>query len=153
MYFRRLMNKAFIPALNAKPKDGRRVMNIKFMAKYYDSSSEDDVLTVGFADSEADPQHFLLLQRAEEPDEQDEELGQDTYYIEIGDPGIAGYGGIDDVLITADKLVFKCSNSTQWCKTIKVIEIEITTQLGSINDIESSLRGIFIDKLTTISRS
>lgn len=127
-------------------------MDIKFSAKYYDSSSEDDVLTVGFSDSEDDPQHFLILQRAEESDEQDEELGQDTYYVEIGDPGMAGYGGIDDVLIATDKLVFKCSNSTKWCKTIETIEIEITPQLGSIDDIENSLREIFIDKPTTITR-
>ncbi|GKW16654.1 hypothetical protein PEC301937_26030 [Pectobacterium carotovorum subsp. carotovorum] len=49
-------------------------MNVIFPAAYYDASSEEGVLTVGFADSADDPQHFLILQRAEEPDEQDEEL-------------------------------------------------------------------------------
>ncbi|MBU6956902.1 hypothetical protein KRR23_03975 [Pseudomonas sp. CVAP len=128
-------------------------MNIQFSATYYDSSSEDDVLTFGLADSLDDPKHFLILQRTEEVYEQDVELGQDTYYVEIGEPGMAGYGGVDDVLIAADKLVFNFSNATPWCNTIKTIGIEITPQLGSIDDIESSLREIFIETSTTITRS
>lgn len=128
-------------------------MNIQFSAKYYDSSAEDDVLTVGLADSEDDPKHFLILQRAEDVDEQDVELGQDTYYVEIGEPGMAGYGGIYDVLVAADKLIFNFSSATKWCKTIKTIEIKIAPQLGSIDDMEKSLREIFIDTPTTISRS
>ncbi|MEI7077453.1 Imm10 family immunity protein [Pectobacterium versatile] len=128
-------------------------MSVRFPAAYYDSSSEEGVLTVGFADSEDDPQHFLILQRAEEPDEQDEELGQDTYYVEIGNPGVAGYGGIDAVLIATNKIIFTCSGTTSWCKEIETIEIEISPQLGAINEIEASLREIFIDTPTHVSRS
>lgn len=82
-------------------------MSVKFSAAYYDASAEEAVLTVGFADNADNPQHFLILQRAEEPDEQDKELGQDTYYVEIGNPGMAGYGGIDDVLVTTDKIILR----------------------------------------------
>lgn len=128
-------------------------MSVKFPATYYHSSSEEDVLTVGFADSENDPQSFLILQRAEEPDEQDEELGQDTYYVEIGDPGMAGYGGIDDVSITEEKIIFTYSGTTNWCKRIKTLEIGISPQLAAIDDIEASLRQIFIDTPTNVSRS
>lgn len=127
-------------------------MNVKFPATYYDSSSEEDVLTVGFADSENDPQSFLILQRAIEPDEQDKELGQDTYYVEIGDPGMAGYGGIDDVAITEEKIIFTYSGTTNWCKRIKTFEIDISPQLAAIDDIEASLREIFIDTPTNVSR-
>ncbi|MFJ5509862.1 Imm10 family immunity protein [Pectobacterium jejuense] len=128
-------------------------MNVKFPATYYDSSSEEAVLTVGFANSANDPQSFLILQRAEEPDEQDEELGQDTYYVEIGDPGMAGYGGIDDVSITEEKIIFTYSGTTNWCKRIKTLEIGISPQLAAIDDIEASLRQIFIDTPTNVSRS
>ena len=128
-------------------------MKIQFAAKYYDSSSEDDVLTVGFVDSEDDPTHFLILQRAEDVEEQDVELGQDTYYVEIGEPGLAGYGGIDAVSIAADKLIFTFSSTTKWWKPIESIEVEISPHLGSIDDIEESLREIFIDTQTIISRS
>ncbi|WEF12588.1 Imm10 family immunity protein [Pectobacterium actinidiae] len=128
-------------------------MNVIFPAAYYDASSEEGVLTVGFADSADDPQHFLILQRAEEPDEQDEELGQDTYYAEIGNPGVAGYGGIDAVLVTANNIIFTCSSTTNWCQKIKTIEIEIEPKLGSLDDIEASLQEIFIDTPTYISRS
>ncbi|MBN3082142.1 hypothetical protein H4F49_16025 [Pectobacterium polaris] len=128
-------------------------MSVKFPATYYHSSSEEGVLTVGFADSENDPQSFLILQRAEEPDEQDEELGQDTYYVEIGDPGMAGYGGIDDVSITESKIIFTYSDTTGWCKTIKTLEIGISPQLAAIDDIEASLREIFTGTPTNLSRS
>ncbi|MEQ9884564.1 Imm10 family immunity protein [Pectobacterium brasiliense] len=128
-------------------------MNVQFSAAYYDSSTEEAVLTVGFADNEDDPQHFLILQRAEAPDEQDEALDQDTYYVEIGDPGMAGYGGIDDVLVVTNKIIFTCSSTTSWCEMIKTIEIEITPELGSVDAIEASLRQIFIDTPTNVSRS
>ncbi|MCU1795932.1 hypothetical protein CUU45_01320 [Pectobacterium polaris] len=127
-------------------------MSVKFPATYYHSSSEEDVLTVGFADSENDPQSFLILQRAEDPDEQDEELGQDTYYVEIGDPGMAGYGGIDDVSITEEKIIFTYSATTNWCKKIKTLEIDISPQLAAIDDIEVSLREIFTGTPTNLSR-
>ncbi|MDG0799765.1 Imm10 family immunity protein [Pectobacterium polaris] len=127
-------------------------MSVKFPATYYHSSSEEDVLTVGFADSENDPQSFLILQRAEDPDEQDEELGQDTYYVEIGDPGMAGYGGIDDVSITEEKIIFTYSDTTNWCKKIKTLEINISPQLAAIDDIEVSLREIFTGTPTNLSR-
>ncbi|MBS4431121.1 hypothetical protein E2566_02690 [Pectobacterium punjabense] len=128
-------------------------MSVKFSAAYYDASAEEAVLTVGFADNADNPQHFLILQRAEEPDEQDKELGQDTYYVEIGNPGMAGYGGIDDVLVTTDKIIFTCSSATNWCKTIKTVEIGLTPKLGTIDDIDASLRQIFIDTPTKFSRS
>ncbi|GKW04058.1 Imm10 family immunity protein [Pectobacterium carotovorum] len=128
-------------------------MSVRFPAAYYNASSEEGILTVGFADNEDDPQHFLILQRAEEPDEQDEELGQDTYYVEIGNPGVAGYGGIDAVLVTTNKIIFTCSGTTSWRKEIETIEIEISPQLGAIDNIESSLRKIFINTPTRVSRS
>ncbi|AOR63699.1 Imm10 family immunity protein [Pectobacterium wasabiae] len=128
-------------------------MSVKFSAAYYDSSTDEAVLTVGFADNEDNPQHFLILQRAEEPDEQDEELGQDTYYVEIGNPGMAGYGGIDDVLVATNKIIFTCSNTTNWCKTIKTIEIGLTPELGTIDEIDASLRQIFTETPTNVSRS
>ena len=37
---------------------------------------------VGFADKEHDTKHYLMLQRSFEEDEQDEELGMDTCYVE-----------------------------------------------------------------------
>ncbi|UYA58774.1 Imm10 family immunity protein [Pectobacterium colocasium] len=128
-------------------------MNVIFPATYYDSSSEESVSTIGFADSADDPQHFLILQRAEEPDEQDEELGQDTYYVEIGNPNVAGYGGIDAVLVTTNNIIFTCSSTTNWCQKIKTIEIGIEPQLGTPGEIEASLREIFIDTSTRVSRS
>ncbi|MFJ4145898.1 Imm10 family immunity protein [Pseudomonas sp. NPDC089734] len=128
-------------------------MNIKFSANYYDSSLEDGVLTVGFADNEDEPQDFLILQRAEEADDQDEELDQDTYYIEIGGAGLAGYGGVEEVVISEDKLVFSfLGGGGSWCEAVKVVEVVITSILNGRDEIESAFLAIFVGTPTKVSR-
>jgi hypothetical protein len=51
---------------------------------------------VGFADGEHGTQHYLMLQRSfeEDEDEQDEELGMDTYHVEWCGQQNSRYGGI-----------------------------------------------------------
>lgn len=128
-------------------------MMIKFSAKYFDSSSEDEVLTVGLADSNEDPQGFLIFQRAEEVDEQDEELDQDTYYVEVGNPSLAGYGGVEEVRINKHNLIFIFSSSVDWCESIKTIEVQLDSQSISVDSVESSLKNIFAGEGTKITRS
>lgn len=118
-------------------------MNIEFSATCYSAYTEDDVFTVGFADREDDPRHYLILQRAEEPDEQDVALGHDVCYVEIGEPGLAGYGGIDEVLIGTDTLVFTFGQRTPWCEGLRTVEIGISPALGPLEGIEASLRAVF----------
>lgn len=127
-------------------------MTIKFSATYFDSSSEDDVLTVGLSDSKDAPQNFLIFQRAEEVDEQDEELDQDTYYVEVGNPGLAGYGGVEEVIIRKDNIAFVFSGSVSWCKSIKTIEVHVGSHLVSVDAVEKSLRDIFDGEATKITR-
>jgi hypothetical protein len=50
---------------------------------------------VGFADAEFDTQLYLMLQRSFEDEQQDIQLGHDTYHVEWCDQGRSGYGGID----------------------------------------------------------
>lgn len=45
---------------------------------------------------------YLLLQVADEYDEQDRALEMDTYYTELSGQGAAGYGGIDRVEVRED---------------------------------------------------
>lgn len=51
---------------------------------------------VGFADDKLDTQQYLMLQRAfeDDVDEQEVELGHDTYYLEWRDQSNSLYGGI-----------------------------------------------------------
>lgn len=123
-------------------------MNIQFAATCYSASSEDDVRVVGFAEREDAPQQFLILQRADEADEQDEALGHDTYHVELGEPAVSGYGGLDEVLIAADKLVLRFSKETPWCAPVSVVEIAISPALVSVDAVAAALGAIFIDRAT-----
>lgn len=127
-------------------------MNISFTATYFNTVSEDEVLTVGFADDESDPLHFLLLQAAADYDEQDKALGLDTYDVQIGEPGLTGYGGIDTVLIAPDKLVFCFAENIPWCKEIRRLDIFISPDIAKLDDIENALRAVLARSQTVISR-
>ena len=128
-------------------------MHISFTATFFTAASEDDVLTVGFADDEYDPHHFLLLQAAADYDEQDEALGLDTYDVQIGEPELAGYGGVDTVLIAPDKMVFCFSENTPWCKDMRRLDITMSPDMASLDDIENALRAVFAGSPTVISRA
>jgi hypothetical protein len=129
-------------------------MTLDFPAKVYVASFEDEVLTVAFADSEdADPDRFLILQRGTTDDEQDVELGMDTYYAEIGGPCLAGYGGIDAVQISADEIVLTFSTTTPWCRDIGRLRIALQPALGTLDDIEQSLQTVFAERPTALSRA
>ncbi|CAB5724091.1 Uncharacterised protein [Delftia tsuruhatensis] len=66
---------------------------------------------VGFADKEHGTNHYLLLQRsfAEDEDDQDEELGMDTYHVEWCGQQNACYGGIARLVLGRDgaQITFK----------------------------------------------
>ena len=128
-------------------------MDIKFSATYFEASSEDDVLTVALADDAQEPEDFLILQRATEVDEQDAELDQDTYHVEIGNPGLAGYGGVDEVFIANDRLIFVFLDAVAWCKSIKTIEVRLSSQSENAGDLADLLGEVFAGQSTRISRS
>ncbi|MBU9170877.1 MULTISPECIES: Imm10 family immunity protein [Burkholderia] len=44
-----------------------------------------------FGAGSAKPEDYVLLHRTIEVDQQDRELGQDTYYLEVCTDGVAGY--------------------------------------------------------------
>ncbi|AVD89305.1 MULTISPECIES: Imm10 family immunity protein [Pseudomonas] len=118
-------------------------MDKKFSANTFHADHEYDVLTVGLADDSEDPVDFIILQRSDEVDEQDQELGLDTYYVEIGNPGVAGYGGVDRVEIFSDRIIFNFVGSCDWVKPIKAIEVNTSGVSEDVNDIYSALSKIF----------
>ncbi|WP_347902933.1 Imm10 family immunity protein [Pseudomonas purpurea] len=128
-------------------------MQLEFCARYFESSEEDDVLIVGFADStEDDPQQYLVLQRSCEHDEQDEALGQDTYHVEIASPALSGYGGIEDVCVRPDRITFTMAASTPWCVGFHTIEIALAADLQRNEAIGQALQALFLDTPTRFSR-
>ena len=70
-------------------------MKYEFDANEISYTFENGIHILGIADAKDEPQDFIILQRETEYTEQDKELGQDTYYIEICADGVAGYGGIN----------------------------------------------------------
>ena len=59
---------------------------------------------VGFADDATHPHHYLMLQRAfeDDVDDQDVELGHDTYHVEWCDQSCSLYGGIAHFVLHRD---------------------------------------------------
>lgn len=74
---------------------------IHFLARAVGIDWLDDILAIVFADDPEEPSEYLELQRSfEEPDEQDQALGMDTYCLSTS-AGATTYGGITSFVIRA----------------------------------------------------
>lgn len=65
----------------------------------------EDFWLVGFADERYDTNQYLTLQRSYEDDEQDIELGMDTYYVERAAQGRSCYGGIEQFELQRNQVI------------------------------------------------
>ncbi len=80
-------------------------MNIAFHANAVAVVEPDDeFFLVGFADEKFETQQYLMLQRAfeDDVDDQDIELGMDTYHLEWRDQLYSLYGGIERFVLHRD---------------------------------------------------
>ncbi|WP_249897581.1 Imm10 family immunity protein [Paenibacillus sp. PK3_47] len=68
------------------------VLNAGFL--YAGADEETDVLLIGFADDEFDPQEYILLQKTLDPGEEDAESGFDKIHISYNNEAQSMYGGI-----------------------------------------------------------
>nr|BFD41431.1 hypothetical protein FFPRI1PSEUD_29300 [Pseudomonas sp. FFPRI_1] len=118
-------------------------MKLMFDAVTYSAYTEDEVSILGLADDPAEPGQYLLLQRAQECDEQDRALGMDTYYVELGGQGLAGYGGIDRVQLAPGHLTLQFSQALAWCQGLSSLEVRWRSGLASLEQLEAALQGIF----------
>lgn len=82
-------------------------MEIRFTANdiIYQISDENSFL-IGFADDSNDPNEYIIAEKAFEFDEQDIELGMDTYYFEYADQSNSGYGLCDKVILRRNEICF-----------------------------------------------
>ncbi|KTC37327.1 MAG: Imm10 family immunity protein [Pseudomonas sp.] len=127
-------------------------MNMQFDATTYNAFVEDEVRILGLADDPAQPGQYLLLQRAEHFDEQDEALGMATYHVELGGQGVSGYGGIEQVLLAPGQLTLHFSQAVAWCRSLPSLEIRWETGLLVPDELEAALTGIFSETSTVIQR-
>jgi hypothetical protein len=114
-------------------------MSLKFHANTYSAYTEDDVQILGFADDGQQPEHYLLLQRAECFDEQDRQLGMDTYYVELGGQGVAGYGGIEQLQLAPGRLTLRFSSTLDWCRGLPSLDISWDAGLASVEEVRAAL--------------
>ena len=83
-----------------------RVSTFEFEAECVTGKHPDDKChLVGFADKSQSTRYYLMLQRALGHDEQDVQLGMDTYHAEWCDQRNSWYGGIKQFMLTPNQAV------------------------------------------------
>lgn len=66
--------------------------------------NEYDILIVGFYNP--DEEHYLMIQHQDEYDEDDADLGMNTYHIERDDQSYGNYGGVEKVILQSNQIQF-----------------------------------------------
>lgn len=125
-------------------------MTVEWPASFFSATLEDDVWLVAFADAADEPEHYLVLQRSTECDEQDAALGQDTYHLEISSPALSGYGGVAQVRIEQNRIIFSMDSSVTWCMGLDQLVLLLAPELQDDPAIEQALREVFVEQLTPI---
>jgi len=122
-------------------------MHFTFHANVVSTEHPDgECFLVGFADENFSTEKYLLLQRAFSHDDQDVELGQDTYHVELCSQEQSGYGGISRFELHRDRIELdflpevsaELPDITGVTATFAIAEQEFSS-------LEHSLRAIFRD--------
>ena len=119
-------------------------MDINFIANdiVYEVTEYNSYL-IGFADNKNELKEYVIVERALEFDEQDIELGMDSYYFEYSDQSNSGYGLCTKVILRQNEIVFltkhKCMDSITVSYKENIIE--------DINEYRKILSNIFADIL------
>ncbi|CAN5884878.1 hypothetical protein BH11PSE6_BH11PSE6_28020 [soil metagenome] len=72
-------------------------MNTAFFAKAVSFSDDGDATVLAFADDPIEPANYIILDLANEPDEQDLRLGLDGVHIDAGPLRVDGYDLVRDI--------------------------------------------------------
>lgn len=106
-------------------------MEIRFTAHdiIYQMTDENSFL-IGFADDGDSPEEYVIAEKAFEFDEQDIELGMDTYYFEYADQSNSGYGLCEKVFLRKGEILFVLSGK----RMMGITEIAVTYNEDFITD-------------------
>lgn len=99
-----------------------------------ETNASENYKQVAFADKDGDPDDYVILQRAMEPDEQDEELGIAGCYIEVSNPSICGYDLCDRVTWDGRTVALRFRSD------LKIRADDLLLDLGSAEYSASELR-------------
>lgn len=86
---------------------GRQIMGYEFRAEHIFAEDNENEIIVGFANDELEPSKYLILERAHQFDEQDEELKMDRVFIQVEDQSRSNYGGITAIAQRDNLLIFE----------------------------------------------
>ncbi|WP_338767669.1 Imm10 family immunity protein [Massilia sp. METH4] len=117
---------------------------LAFTARCGFAKEEEEAFIVGFADSEKEPGNYIIVQRVVEQDAEEVNGELNSYFLELNDRSMSGYGGIRHVLLSRERLVLALAPANQYCGEIKEIDVvlaegcidfeEVVTYLGRIFD-------------------
>lgn len=77
---------------------------LEFQSKMVSIDEQDDAYIVSLADDAMEPEHYIILQRSTNDEEQDNDLGLGTYFLEVCGSNGSGYGGIKSAELRRDQL-------------------------------------------------
>ncbi len=105
-----------------------------------------DVLVIGFTSgfNEREDKRYFMIQDALEYDRQDMQLGTDTYFIEKNNQASGMYGGISNMVLTRDSVLFELEESAQQKLDEESIEIELNCSEEVYRELSAKLHLIFM---------
>ncbi|MCA8494249.1 Imm10 family immunity protein [Burkholderia arboris] len=116
-------------------------MDFRFFADVATYAFEDGVHVVGLADRDP-PANYVILQRGTEDDEQDQALGLDTYYMEVCENGVAGYGGVESVSLRGEMLNIELAPDAGWAQGLRLVTI-VVRATGDLERVKQGLAAVF----------
>ncbi|HEY8023311.1 MAG TPA: Imm10 family immunity protein [Burkholderiaceae bacterium] len=124
-------------------------MNIQFIATKVFAGTEENSWTVGFADHEFETKEYLFLQRASVVEQQDVDIGHDSYHVEINDQSCSCYGGIESAKLWRNRIEIaflpKASTVLQNTKIVKIqFDVDDLTFAALSNHLALVLSGVDI---------
>ncbi|MGG2041356.1 Imm10 family immunity protein [Burkholderia gladioli] len=123
------------------------MMNFEFVAAEVSHTFEDGVHILALASAKSED--YMILQRGTEFDEQDRELGQDTYYLEVSADGVAGYGGVESATLNEGRLDITLADNAKWREDLAAIRINVQALKG-LDGLKAAITSIFADTDTTV---
>jgi hypothetical protein len=105
---------------------------------------ENNVMIIAFSELiDEEPQHYFMIQDMLQYDEQDEELGQDTYYILRDDQQYGTYGGIHQITLSQTSVYAILDEIGR--QALGVTEIKIAFQLPDeeYQNLKARMKAVF----------
>jgi hypothetical protein len=107
-----------------------------------------DVLVVGFYTEE----NYLMIQQSlGEYDEQDKRLGMNTYHIERDDQSYGGYGGVEKINLSRNRIEVKLDETGKKNLKCDGVVVDFETDDDNYEHVVEKLRFIFGERLTVSS--